>query len=1153
MAQVRLQQGYDERRAFQRNPIYLRALCITAEDVGYNCIIHDFCRGGMYLEFEPPPGVALPSPGTLITLRCTVPLTDRQQELRMPARVVRTSDNFCGISFTAHDPGAIPILQEFACSQQSDKTAYPSTGGGPSAGKAQSGNHQALLQTCFDKANDQGMVLAKRFLDDCMDHLDQRLDEEKDMSLQHALFTARETLAKHEAMFQRNFSHALRRHLKEASSRAADEHQRDEQDLNPSEFSLVEDSAFDRWLTLVELSNSAETQHRQELAGLEQRLAIIYGTSIQQENNPFHPSSFSRAYLDALESLEMDERAHHDCHMSFKRTLADFLIPLYEDLNQFLIGNHILPDLSLITRSEQRPRPQHDQAAPDTEAPHTAETGGEGEQHTQQETGRIGQPSFTSLASNLQALQAELNSRESHMAGASTPGHGHQAYYKTDEVLQAISSLPLPQAETASTLPAERDYHAQISNLLNDDGEGNDERHLARREQTLLKIAGSLFTSLMQDMLIAVNVRAWLQKIEIPLLKVAVTDESLFNDRNHAARRVVNHLSELELYDEAGADSAICRKINQLLEQISATSDVDLGVYEHVSRELGMLVDIQREAYQANLDDLRKQCETEQNGNESVGAGSSKRITGLDEHLQHWIDKVHRLTLGDWMLFGDNEDNPLRLRLAWISKHHDRYVFVNLRGLRERTLTHLELARLLADGTVIPLENADDPALDRAQYNMLQHLHRQLLHESSHDPLTGLLNRHSFDNELRNLLARNRQSSKSPHHTLCYLKIGQFGLLNSSRGYEGGDRFLADLAAHMRARFHEDTLLARLGGSKFGILFEGCPVGEANTMVREMMSGVKTDLAGGGREISPNFSAGLVALEEHDNLTTLLQAAEASCKVAEGRGSNHIHLYREDDEEITRQLDTAYWLERVHEALDRNNLSVRCQPIVPITSDGYGAPHHREVLLSVLDEDGRPVSPEPFILAAEHYDLMPGIDRWVVEHVFAWLRDNQDRLASVGSLAINLSGRSLNDPGFRDFMLDICRNAEIPMEHVCFEVTETAGISSLSDTSDFILRLKESGCHFSLDDFGSGMSSYGYLKNLPVDYLKIDGSFVKEIDQNPNDYAVVKSICEIGHFMGKKIIAEYVESEAILNELRTIGVDYAQGFAVGRPCPLQEL
>ncbi len=246
------------------------------------------------------------------------------------------------------------------------------------------------------------------------------------------------------------------------------------------------------------------------------------------------------------------------------------------------------------------------------------------------------------------------------------------------------------------------------------------------------------------------------------------------------------------------------------------------------------------------------------------------------------------------------------------------------------------------------------------------------------------------------------------------------------------------------------------------------------------------------------------------------------------------------------------WVSEIDRALDENRLVLNCQRIAPIGSDPDTEAHY-EILLTMLDDRGEMIAPTDFIFAAESYNRMAAVDQWVIEHALAWMSKNRATLDRIGGISINISGHSINDEGFADFVLRQFSTSRVPTGKVCFEITETAAIANLDNAVNFINKMKLIGCKFSLDDFGTGLSSYSYLRNLPVDFIKIDGVFVKDLSDNPGDYAVVKSINEIGHFMGKKTIAEFVENDEILEQLREIGVDYAQGYGIERPCLLEQL
>jgi EAL domain-containing protein (putative c-di-GMP-specific phosphodiesterase class I) len=300
-------------------------------------------------------------------------------------------------------------------------------------------------------------------------------------------------------------------------------------------------------------------------------------------------------------------------------------------------------------------------------------------------------------------------------------------------------------------------------------------------------------------------------------------------------------------------------------------------------------------------------------------------------------------------------------------------------------------------------------------------------------------------------------------------------------------------------------------------------------------------------------SCGVVNVDsETDSVKKILSGADSACYVAKEAGRDRIQIYETNDSEMEHRKGIMQFVSQIDKSLEENRFVLNGQIISPI-DESAGEHAHYEVLLTVLDEDDKPLPPQDFIVAAETYNRMGAIDRWVIKNAFKFIATNILRLEHLGAFSINISGNSLTEDDFMEFVLEQFNESRLPTSKICFEITETAAIGNLDEVIEFMEKMKVIGVQFSLDDFGTGLSSYSYLRNLPVDYLKIDGVFVKDIKTNPNDYAVVKSINEIGHFMGKKTIAEYVENDEILEILREIGVDFAQGYGVGRKIPITDL
>jgi Amt family ammonium transporter len=430
-------------------------------------------------------------------------------------------------------------------------------------------------------------------------------------------------------------------------------------------------------------------------------------------------------------------------------------------------------------------------------------------------------------------------------------------------------------------------------------------------------------------------------------------------------------------------------------------------------------------------------------------------------------------------------------------------------------------------------------------------LARELTHQAAHDALTGALNRREFERRLSELLKQASAPGQDP--VVCYLDLDQFKVVNDTCGHVAGDELLRQVTQLIRGLLRAGDTLARLGGDEFGLILQACPLHRAEQVaerIREAIADFR--FAWEGKSFSIGVSIGIVPAElvGHD-LNALLAAADAACYAAKEAGRNRVHVYQPNDSEVLEQRGQRQWVARLQAALDEDRLRLYVQPVVCLNEDAPGLPHH-EILVR-LEEDGQTIPPGAFLPAAERYGLMPRIDQWVVDNTLAWLGDRLREHGRIdGVYAVNLSGASLSDERFREALRATLERLRLPPGVLCLEITETAAVANLSKVVHFIEEVKALGCLFSLDDFGSGLSSFAYLKNLPVDFLKIDGSFVKDIADDPMDLAMVQAINAVGHVMGLKTIAEYVASEAILKRLREIGVDYGQGFYLGKPQPLIE-
>jgi diguanylate cyclase (GGDEF)-like protein len=443
------------------------------------------------------------------------------------------------------------------------------------------------------------------------------------------------------------------------------------------------------------------------------------------------------------------------------------------------------------------------------------------------------------------------------------------------------------------------------------------------------------------------------------------------------------------------------------------------------------------------------------------------------------------------------------------------------------------------------------PAVDRElREATVRHERRQaeelLRHQASHDALTGLINRLEFERRLARALSDTRRLGR--RHALCYMDLDQFKVVNDVCGHGAGDELLKQLVVQLRGGVRETDTLARLGGDEFGLLLENCSLESAERAAQTLLERVgHFRFAWLGKTFEVGVSMGLVAIDASSgDVASLLSAADVACYTAKDLGRHRIHVYRTDDIEVSKRRGEMDWVARIKHAMRDGRFRLFAQPIVGARD---GRPHDREVLLRLLGEQGELIMPEAFVPAAERYGLMPALDRWVVERVVATCGRRRGDLAPCG-YSINLSGASVNDDGFLRFLQGAIEGHDLAPSAICFEITETAAIVNLTKAAHLMSELKSLGCRFALDDFGSGLSSFSYLKQLPVDYLKIAGNFVRGITEDPVDGAMVEAINKIGHVMGLRTIAEYVEREVVLERVREIGVDYVQGNAIAPPTPL---
>jgi diguanylate cyclase (GGDEF)-like protein/PAS domain S-box-containing protein len=426
----------------------------------------------------------------------------------------------------------------------------------------------------------------------------------------------------------------------------------------------------------------------------------------------------------------------------------------------------------------------------------------------------------------------------------------------------------------------------------------------------------------------------------------------------------------------------------------------------------------------------------------------------------------------------------------------------------------------------------------------------KLIYQSSHDELTGLVNRREFERRAEELLASMVDGRSA--HAACYIDLDQFKVVNDTCGHAAGDELLRQLGALLKKSIRKGDTLSRLGGDEFGVLIKNCSIEDSFKVASYIKSIIENyRYIYEGQSFRVSASMGLVPIfDAKTTLSLLLKNADAACYLAKDYGRNRIHIYNDSDEDSTQRHGEMHWVNRIQKALAENQFCLYAQRIESLKDCNK---LHYELLIRMQDVNGIIIPPGAFLAATERYNLIVQLDLWVIDKTFCLLHLNPSFLDKVDFISVNLSGQSLTDENVLAFIISKFRQYKIDGKKFCFEITETAAISHIMMAKQFILELKQFGCKFALDDFGSGLSSFGYLKTLPIDYLKIDGIFVKDIVDDKIDYAMVKAINEIGHTMGMQTIAEFVENKGIKEMLIELGVDYAQGFGVHKPQPFEEI
>ncbi len=534
---------------------------------------------------------------------------------------------------------------------------------------------------------------------------------------------------------------------------------------------------------------------------------------------------------------------------------------------------------------------------------------------------------------------------------------------------------------------------------------------------------------------------------------------------------------------------------------------------------------------QGSIDYMNETAEILTGFNRSNGIG--KRL----EDLMVLIDEVDRKSLGDPVRKCLTERRRVSLgrRALMLTRHDDSECSVEL------TASPIRGPDGVLAGCVVIFHDVSE----------IRGLARQMTYQASHDALTGLINRGEFERRLE--AALKSVQGEDVGHVLCYLDLDRFKAVNDTCGHLAGDNMLREIASVLREKVRDSDTVARLGGDEFGMLLVGCPLDKARQIADDCCAAVADyRFVWQDRIFDIGVSIGLVEMgQESGSAESVLSAADSACYVAKQRGRGRVHVYSARDEAVARQRGEIQWLQKLQIALKENTFELYTQPIISLAGRVAQGPA-LEVLLRMPTESGH-VSPKQFLAAAERYQLMSHIDRWVVQTTLAALASGAIRVPDQRSCSINLSGQTLGDDDFLEFVVDALDHTGVSPSQVCFEVQESSVVSNLDHAQRFINVLHGMGCRFALDDFGSGLGSFANLKHLSLDYLKIDGMFIRDIESDSVNQAMVAAMIKLARTLDFQIVAEQVEDQDSFEAVRKMGVDFVQGYAIERPQPLHAM
>jgi diguanylate cyclase (GGDEF)-like protein len=1180
--------GRPERRAHRRQTLDLVGGLSRDGKLFSGCRVRDFCPDGMMLALsdssgeEPVIGGKAVTEGQSFFLQFITSLNGEQKEHLARVRVARVSSNIIGASFDGENAEAIWQLRqvvrqlEDGLRKNRDRDRLARVPSAPMAVE-QALNAGQMLEAAKEQV--------ENFLITCMGSLFKEAEGRLVASTNEA--SSNTDQADHlDAMREiQDIKSAVELAYLEAVGHGfdamvnPDSAREPEESPGEQELALVDTSSFDDWLTAKNIISAAEGDLKKVQYELEQRLTHLVRSPIDEDNNPIGLAQLCLTFHDAIQGLGASGYARRTILEAFEQAIVKRLGKFYGDVNTMFTNGGVIPTVEcgkhVIKPSESRTKtpkdkstdpqsePQPDGEKSDLESDHGLESSAENISRTPTMLPPLKLGTAFRAAGNLLAMQ-----RDTEVEGAPVPSEivqglsswtpAQPTLEQQKELLDSLSILQRSPRFAQSSDHGPLDLSQKLTSTWRSAGlEASPDHHM------MLDIVSNLIDAIMDDPFVSDEVKVRVRRLAIPILKVAFQDPNFFQDQMHPARQVLDNLGRLDPESTEGFTDIVDPVVKRIIDGY----EDDPSIFASALSPLKSAVSKQRRMFQENMERLVSERETQQEFVKARQKGSEwsgepqpvdspnpaqTHGAGGNGEWESWINEARRCKPGDVLSVEEQEGRRKKLSLAWVSEDKGTIVLVDSLGKKAMSLTMQELAMHMKRGSAVAEDIANMALTDRGTYRMLRSLHEKLARKASHDQLTDLLTRKEFEGRLDEIITDAVRSAS--YHVMYALDVEGLQGIVKKAGKKVGAQLLKKLARLLEKQIAHRGVVARLGVNRFGILLNNASLDEGRESA-ERQRGViaKARCMWKGEAFPLTASAGMLEITDmSEGVDATINAVESALDRAAKAGGDRIELTGTVHDPLKAQTLQGAGKTTVLDMLNMDSLKLRCQRVVPLAEDGGGLPHY-EILLGVQQGDGLVTLPSDFIRAAERNHEMQRVDRWVIKSVFSWISENQEKVDAADGFSINLSANSLSDDGVLEFVLSQFSETMVPPAQIIFEFPESAAAANVSLTTDFVTTLKSYGCRFAIDDFGMADKSFSYLNSLPVDFVKIDGKLVVDILASQKDLAVVRSINEIGHLLGKQTIAEFVENDEILARIRDLGVDYAQGYGIEKPGLLESL